>query len=195
MKKLLLLLIPIILAEVWLSSRPDGGGTVSKSSAAQVPASVKWEGQPPTVSLTDAEEIFKKAFWRRPGADDEIRNAVRYEWSDASGLQRWQWFLVVKASPSLTRYLRDDNAFGLAAATPVQLGEDVPRWFRHDSKNVELFQSPQSALKLMFSKSDSTIYATASGRGFTRGALEPPPAVQGAPSLGRIPNKLPPLTQ
>jgi hypothetical protein len=195
MKKLLLLLIPIILVEVWLSSRSDGGGAVSKSSAAQVPATVTWEGQPPTLTLTGAEEIFKKAFWRRPDADDKIVNAVRYEWSDAGGLQRWQWFLVVKASPGLIRYLRDDNAFGLAAATPARLGEDVPRWFRHDPKNVERLQSPQSAMKLMFSKSDSTIYATASGRGFTRGALEPPPAAQGAPSLGRIPNTLPPLTQ
>ncbi len=29
---------------------------------------------------------------------------------DADGVQKWQWFLVVEASPALLKRLRDDNA-------------------------------------------------------------------------------------
>jgi hypothetical protein len=188
MKKLLLVLVPSLAVIGWLA----WPAASDKVEPAPAPDTVIWQGTPPTVTITDAEEIFKKAFWRRPAADDEILHAVRHEWSDEGGLLRWQWFLVVKASPGLVRYLRDDNAFGLAPAGSPSVISEAPAWFRFDPAEVVRLQSPQSALQLIFSNHDSTIHATASGRGFTRGSPEPAPAVQGAPSPGRIPTTPPP---
>lgn len=188
MKKLPLILVPV-LAVIGLLAWPAAS---DKLAPPPVSDTVIWQGTPPTVTITDAEEIFKKAFWRRRAADDVILHAVRHEWRDEGGLLRWQWFLVVKASPGLVRYLRDDNAFGLAPASSPLVISEAPAWFCFDPAKVVRFQSPQSALQLIFSNHDSTIYATASGRGFTRAAPEPAPPVQGAPSPGRIPTTPPP---
>ena len=165
------------------------------SRLAVVPEPIAWQNGPPTQTVTDGEEIFKKAFWRQPAMGDEILQAERHEWSDAGGLLRWQWFLVVKASPELIKYLRDDNAFGLVPASSPSAIPEAPAWFRFDPEKVMRLQSPQSALQLIFSTHDSTIHATASGRGFTRGAPEPPPAAQGAPRPGRLPTTPPPRPQ
>lgn len=188
MKKLPLVLVPVLAVIGWLA-RPVA---MDEGAPAPVSDAVIWQDTPPTVTITDAEEIFKKAFWRRPAADDEILHAVRHEWRDEGGLLRWQWFLVVKASPGLVRYLRDENAFGLAPASSPSVTPEAPAWFRFDPAKVVRLQSPQSALQLIFSNHDSTIHATASGRGFTRGTPEPVPVVQGAPSPGRIPTTPPP---
>jgi hypothetical protein len=59
---------------------------------------IAWRQGAPTKTMTDAEEIFKRAFWRRPENDDKLLHALRHEWSDADGLQRWQWFLVVNTT-------------------------------------------------------------------------------------------------
>jgi hypothetical protein len=187
MKNLWFILAPLLAVSGWLA----WPAASEKAEPPAIPA-VTWQGAPPTLTMTDAEEIFKKAFWRRPAADDEILHAERHEWGDEGGLLRWQWFLVVKASPDLITYLRDDNAFGLMPASSVPPSSEAPAWFRYDPEEVALLQSPQSAMQLIFSKNDNTIYATASGRGFTRGAPEPMPAIQGAPSPGRIPTTPPP---
>jgi hypothetical protein len=47
-------------------------------------------------------------------------------------------------------------------------------------------------MRLFFSKSDNTLYATAAGRGFTRGAPEAPLPAQAAPTTGRLPTTSPP---
>lgn len=188
MKKLWLILIPLLAVIGWLA----WPAASEKTEPPAVPAVVIWEGAPPTLTMTDAEEIFKKAFWRRPAADDEILHAERYEWSDEDGLLRWQWFLVVKASPGLMKYLRDDNAFGLVpASSNVRVG-DAPAWFDFDPEDVNTLQAPLGGMCLLFSKTGNSLYATASGRGFTKGAPEPAPAVQGAPAPGRIPSSPPP---
>ena len=142
--------------------------------------------------MTDAEEIFKKAFWRRPSPADQIQHAERHEWRDADGLERWQWFLVVSASPELIKYLRDDNAFGLVPASAAPVVSEAPAWFRFKPEEVTVLQAPYAGMRLIFSKSDNTLYATDSGRGFTKGAPEPPPSTQGAQAPGRIPNSPPP---
>jgi hypothetical protein len=188
MKKLWLFLIPLLAVIGWLAWPSENGAPEPEPDA----TAVTWQGAPPSLTKTDAEEIFKKAFWRNVAADDEILDAVRHEWSDEGGLLRWQWFLAVKASPGLITYLRDDNAFGLMPASPVPPGSEAPAWFRFDPGEVVLLQSPQSSMQLIFSKNNNMLHATASGRGFTRGAPEPPPAVQGAPSPGRIPSTPPP---
>ena len=146
----------------------------------------------PSQVVTDSVEIFKRAFWRRPAPDDEILHAERQEWSDAEGLQRWRWFLVVKPSPALVKNLREENAFGLLPSEPVPPPGDAPGWFAFPAGDFELLQSPDRTMRLFFSKTDNTLYATAAGRGFTRGAPEAPPPAQAAPATGRLPLTSPP---
>lgn len=187
-----LLIILVLLGCIgWFGWRMGGGleQTTGVESSSEV---LTWQGRAPTLTVTDAEEIFKKGFWRRPTPDDLILHAERHEWSDENGLQRWQWFLVVEASESLIQYLRDDNAFGLVAASKVVQVDDAPAWFRFDPEKVSTLQSPNSGMRLWFNKTDNTLYATASGRGFTKGAPEPKPAAQGTPTPSRIPNTPPP---
>ena len=165
---------------------------VEKSEVPSVSEPIAWRGDPPTVILTDTDEIFKKAFWRRPTPDDQILYAERHEWRDADGLQRWQWFLVARASPDLIKYLRDDNAFGLVSTFAAPVVSEAPAWFRFKTDEVSVLQSRHAGMCLMFAKSDNTLYATDSGRGFTKGALAPPLASQGAQATGRIPSSPPP---
>ena len=172
----------------WLGWRA-GSGQQEKPSAA---APVTWQGQPPTLTVTDAEKIFERALWRQPAAEDKILHAERHEWSDADGLQRWQWFLVVKASADLVKYLREENAFGLLTGSAAPEVSEAPAWFRFDPEEVTTMKAPQASIVLMFSKKDNTLYATASGRGFTKGAPEPPPAIHGAPAPGRLRPSAPP---
>jgi hypothetical protein len=187
MKKIWFILVPLLAVIGWLAWRAVDTG---RSAADSVP--ISWKGAPPTLTLTDAEEIFKKAFWRRPSPADQIQLAERHEWRDADGLERWQWFLVVSASPELIKYLRDDNAFGLVPASAAPVVSEAPAWFRFKPEDVTVLQASHAGMRLMFSKSDNTLYATDSGRGFTKGAPEPPPATQGAQSPGRIPSSPPP---
>lgn len=160
--------------------------------APEKPGPIAWQQGAPTDTVTDSEEIFKRAFWRRPGNDDHIQHAERHEWRDAAGLERWQWFLVVSASPELIKYLRDDNAFGLVPASKAPVVSESPAWFRFKPEDVTVLQASHGGMRLMFSKSDNTLYATDSGRGFTKGAPEPLPTAQGAQTPGRIPSSPPP---
>ena len=165
------------------------------SAAAPVqPGGIAWRQGAPTTIVTDSAEIFKRAFWRRPGNEDEILHAERHEWSDAGGLQRWQWFLVVKASPKLIKDLRDDNAFGLVPGSTVSVTPEAPDWFVFKPEEFSIFQSPQSGMRLMFSKTGNTLFATDSGLGFRPGAPEPakPAPPPSAPAPGRLPMTSPP---
>jgi hypothetical protein len=162
--------------------------------APEKPGPIAWQQGAPTDTLTDSEEIFKRAFWRRPGNDDHIQHAERHEWREAAGLERWQWFLVVRASPELIKHLRDDNAFGLVPASVVPVVSEAPAWFRFKPEDVTVLQARHAGVRLMFSKSDNTLYATDSGRGFTKGAPEPvePAAPLSAPAPGCLPTTPPP---
>lgn len=188
MKKKWLVYILILVVIGWLAW--NFKNREPKSSAGPVVAT--WQGESPTKTVTDTVEIFKRAFWRRPAPEDEILHAERQEWSDAEGLQRWRWFLVVKASPALVKNLREENAFGLLPSEPVPPPGDAPGWFAFPAGDFELLQSPDRSMHLFFSKSDNTLYATAAGRGFTRGAPEAPPPAQAAPTTGRLPTTSPP---
>jgi hypothetical protein len=188
MKKLWFIVVPLLSVIGWLAWRAVDAGRPAVVDSAPI----VWKGAPPTLTLNDAEEIFKKAFWRRPSPADQIQHAERHEWRDADGLKRWQWFLVVSASPELIQYLRDDNAFGLVPASAVPVISDAPFWFRFKPEDFTVLQARHAGMRLMFSKSDNTLYATDSGRGFTKGAPEPPPATQGAQPPGRIPSSPPP---
>jgi hypothetical protein len=187
---ILLSLVAGALIAAWLGWQMSAGR--SPEVAPEQEKSVALESEPPTKTVTDAVEIFKRAFWRRPVPEDEILHAERQEWSDAEGLQRWRWFLVVKASPALTKNLREENAFGLLPSEPVPPPGDVPSWFAFQAGDFELLQSPDRSMHLFFSKNDNTLYATAAGRGFTRGAPAAPLPAQGAQAPGRLPATSPP---
>ena len=165
---------------------------VGSAAAPMTPSTIVWRQAAPTTTVTDAQEIFKRAFWRPPGKHDEILHAERHEWRDADGLQRWQWFLAVQASPELIKNLRDDNAFGLVPGSAISLNPEAPDWFVFKPDDFSIFQSPHSGMRLMFSKTDNTLYATDSGRGFTKGAPEPLKQVPQPPAPGRLPTTPPP---
>jgi hypothetical protein len=151
-----------------------------------------WKGDPPTKVENDPLKIFQRAFWASPTDDDEILHAERREWSTAEGTHKWQWFLVVKPSSSLLKRLRDDNAFGL---TPVKSAADIvhaPKWFAFDANESAVMRSPHSEMQLIFSKDNKVLYATDSGRGFTKGAPEPLKQVPQPSAPGRLPTTPPP---
>jgi hypothetical protein len=171
-----------------LSSRAPAAAPVK-------PSVIAWRQEAPSTTVTDAEEIFKRAFWRRPSEEDQILQAERHEWSDKDGLQRWQWFLMVKASPKLIKDLKDDNVFGLMPGSSDPLNREAPVWFVFKPDDFSTFQSPQTGLRLMFSKVDNTLYATDSGRGFTKGAPEPDKPTKQVSGPGRLPARMPPFEQ
>lgn len=143
----------------------------------------------------DPAELFRRAFWQPPGTGDKILHAERRDWTDADGLKRWQWFLVVEPSPELVKYLREDNAFGLVRGSVGVLDPEAPSWFVFKPDEFSIFQSPHAGMRLMFSKTDNVLYATDSGRGFTKGA--PEPVRQAAPTTasGRLPTTPPPISK
>ena len=189
MKKRIVSLITLLsLAGIgWLGWRAGSDQKDTPSAA----SAVTWKGEPPTLTVTDAGKIFERAFWRQPAAEDKILHAERREWRDKDGLQRWQWFLVVSASPGLITYLREENAFGLLASPAVPVISDAPAWFLFNPEDVSTMSAPQASMGLMFSKKDNTLYAAASGRGFTKGAPEPAKPLPQASTPGRLPTTLP----
>lgn len=175
----------------WLASpdRTNRSYTTHKSYNSPPP-------NPPTSTLTDSTEVFQKAFWKRPTADDTILHAERREWADAEGVQRWQWFIAVEPSATLVKHLREDNAFSLAPAKSVPVVKDAPEWFAFPSSDVEILQAPRGEMCLFFSKTKRLLLATDSGGGFHPGATEsakPPPApTAGQVVSGRLPKTPPP---
>ena len=191
---LLLCLCLGIAAWQWQLWQGEQGATPAAPSADVVTAEIEWVSEPPASIENVGEEVFKRAFWRRPSAEDRILQAERHEWHDAEGVSRWQWFLIVDPSPALLQYLREQNTFGLVAGSFEPLAES-PVWFRFDSQAVETFRSLDGGMHLAYRTKDHRIYASASGAGFTKGAAAPSiaPAPISASSAGRLPNAPPPI--
>jgi len=145
------------------------------------------------VVKVDPAEVFRRAFWQPPGSGDQILHAERREWTDPTGLKRWQWFLVVEPSPELVKYLREDNAFGLMPARTLPEITDAPAWFAVRPGEVDALRAPHGGLNLFFSKTQRLLHATSSGTGFRPGA---PEAVKEIPAgqspAGRLPRNPPP---
>ena len=146
-KQNLLLLIPALAVLSWLGWRQLGPG--KSQSSKQVPA-IPWVGAPPDRVVMDPKLVFQRAFWRSPVAGDEIVHAERYEWHDAGGVTKWRWFMEIKPSPELIRYLRDENAFGLIRTSSVVLTDEKPAWFDFKSTEAVVMKSAQTKLQLIF---------------------------------------------
>jgi hypothetical protein len=147
----------------------------------------------PSSTISDPTEVFQKAFWKRPTANDHILHAERREWSDAHGVKQWQWFIAVQPSPELVKHLRDDNAFNLRRSKGLQPVENSPEWFRFKADGAEAFEAPRGTMQLSFRASDNVLYATDAGGGFHAGAPEPlPKTTRPMVSMGRLPTTHPP---
>lgn len=148
----------------------------------------------PAALKMDPAEIFKKAFWKHPNANDKILHAERREWSGDEGVKKWQWFLVVEPSPELVKYLREDNTFGLVPSPTVPSFEEAPEWFVLRSGEVDGLRAPNGNMRLFFNKNQRLLHATSNGTGFRPGAIEPVKPAIPSPRIpaGRLPNHPPP---
>lgn len=150
---------------------------------------------PPTSTLNDATEVFQKAFWKRPTADDRILHAQRREWADAQGLKKWQWFIEVEPSADLVRHLITDNAFSLAQTRSGwrKPAADLPAWFAQPSEGQQVLANQSGSFTLIYDKEANRLLATDSGGGFRPGAPErPSPAPAPSVAAGRLPLTSPP---
>lgn len=124
---------------------------------------------------TDPAEVFTRALWRRPSADDRILHAERREWTidEAGGVAHWQWFLAVEPGAALTTWLRDENPFSLhpRAGAPAPAIDGAPAWFPRDFADYDVRAGGSGGnMVFLFSRTDGAFYATSSGAGFARGA-------------------------
>jgi hypothetical protein len=150
---------------------------------------------PPTHVNNDSAEVFQKAFWQRPDAEDQILHAERREWRDERGVQQWQWFIAVKPSGALNRRLRQDNVFRLARRNQASPPDGVPGWFAFDGAGTESWQSASGDLRLYFAQKDGVLYGTGNGGGFSEGLPSTVSAATASVSLrpaGRLPLTPPP---
>lgn len=178
--------ISAVIAAVWLTQPKEAPpkAKIQKRSA-----------DAPTSTKTDPTEVFKRAFWRSPTAADKILHAERREWADGNGIKKWQWFIQLEPSPELLKYLRADNAFGLTPAPGEIPKSDAPDWFTFKAEDVEALVSSGGNLRLHFSKSGNTLYATDSGGGFHAGAAEINGRISAPVSTGRLPQSPPPTSK
>jgi hypothetical protein len=146
------------------------------------------------VRKTEPAEVFRRAFWRRPDATDRILHAERREWTKESseGISFWQWFLAVEPGPALTKWLREENAFGVQPSKTAVIS-GAPAWFPGELSDYEIHVGGTgSSLVLLFSRDGNTLYATAAGRGFTPGVPEAAKPAAASSTTGRLPLTRPP---
>jgi hypothetical protein len=143
---------------------------------------------------TDKAEIFRRAFWRNPSPEDTIQRAERRQWSGESGVQRWDWFIGVDASESLSTYLLEQNPFQLTATAEPQTFSEVPAWFPVTSAGFTIHQSLNGEMTILFNSATRQLYAKSNGHGFKPGAPEPEASavLQQEKNIGRLPNGAPP---
>ncbi len=174
-----------------ISRTPSYNQAQPAAQSVAVPVSA---GSSPTTTLTDPAEVFQKAFWKRPTADDKILKAERMEWSDETGVTRWQWHLMVKPSPGLIEYLITNNAFMLARSSKPLTLKNPPAGFPTSAEGYGIFTNAAGNFVLLWSESENLLHATDSGSGFRPGGSPPAPPVPASPSQpkGRLSTKLPP---
>jgi hypothetical protein len=161
--------------------------------APPAPALTAPSGPAPTSVNADPVEVFQRAFWKRPSAEDRIEAAERREWADDNGVRRWQWFIKLKPSAALVKHLREDNPFDLRHADQAPVTEGAPSWFSFGSGKVEVMKAPLGNMRLIFGKDGDVLFATDSGGGFQQGAsYTPQPAPAPDTVQGRLPLTSPP---
>lgn len=144
-----------------------------RRSPRETPPTVTSVGPGKSLAITHApEEIFRRAFWRRPTASDHIVHAERREWTEQDrDVQRWQWFLQVEPSAELLNALHDPAKFGLARVSAPRVASQSaapPSWFPAAARlaDCEILQDPAGSLTVYHRKKGNMIFATDAGRGF-----------------------------
>ncbi len=137
---------------------------------------------PPEENITlrtndDPQDVFQRAFWRRPTAEDRILHAERREWvSEKDGVRRWQWFLAVEPGAALDQWLREDNAFGLAKVAHFDGFARSPSWFpkKGELTQCEIHQATGNKMTLIFDSKKKVLYAADAGHGFAVASVDAP---------------------
>ncbi len=189
-------LVSVLAVAGWSAFGPASSPPPPAAAAARTEAS----GPAKPVLKPEAEpaEVFRRAFWKRPGPDDYILHAERRELAGAGGSHKWRWFLVLKASPGLLTYLRQENAFGLRpAASPLVPPPEAPAWFSFPENDFKTYGSRTGSMRLSFANDGNLLYATGEGGAFAPGVPEAPAAtpVQTETSSGRLPSGPPPSSK
>ncbi len=160
-------------AVVWHLRSPGSAGASGPAVPPKV-ATPPAPGDKSAVTLAvepDKTQVFQRAFWRRPTAGDRILHAERREWSDAAGVQKWQWFIVVDPSPEFRRWLIEENPFELAALAPgveEVVVENAPKWFPGLEARAALaqYRNRGGRLIVLLDRKSGRLYATDGGSGF-----------------------------
>lgn len=148
----------------------------------------------PTYTEKDAAEVFKRAFWKRPTENDKILHAVRREWADAEGIQKWQWFIAVEPSDQLAGYLKQ-NPFRLNSPKgKTMLPTEAPEWFPKSGRDFEVQRRSNGEMIIMIEKESGRLYAFGQGFGFAEGGETPEASPVGNEpgTTGRLPTNPPP---
>ncbi|WAC19111.1 hypothetical protein OVA24_17940 [Luteolibacter sp. SL250] len=159
--------VAVLGAGLALYPRKDGQGDGKKD-----PATRSLVPRPGESVRADwpAEDVFSKAFWRHPSADDRIVDAVRVESAGDDGVSRWAWFIKVHPSAALLQDLRDPLRFGLipTGSPKPQLPADIsaPAWFR--ITGGEVLQHPVQGMTLRYHADGNLLYVSDHGRGFSK---------------------------
>lgn len=113
------------------------------------------------------EQVFRRAFWRQPSADDRILEALREETPAAAGVQSWRWALALHPGPDLLAAIRNPETFGLLPAANPRPWTDTPAWFPTAAgPGFEVLQAPSGRFTVLYRAADNLLYATDAGRGF-----------------------------
>jgi len=119
----------------------------------------------------DAEEIFRRAFWRDPAPEDLILHAERREWhSETDGVRRWQWFIEIEPGPAFHDWFFIENPFRLAPADPpppLAEAATAPAWFpRQPPASATVHQNPEGTFVVIYHPQQNKLHATDNGHGF-----------------------------
>jgi hypothetical protein len=125
----------------------------------------------------DPVEVFQKAFWKRPTAEDHVLHAAR---------EGTRWFLVVQPSAALAQHLRENFLHVPGTVQPI---DNAPSWFTPQGSELRA-----ARMQLCFTEKDQLLYATGvTGGGFQPGApAQPAIAAPALTSTGRLPLTSPP---
>jgi len=159
------------LLAVYLASARRSIPEPPPTAATVVPTPVTVVSDAAPDATVDPAEVFRRAFWKRPGAEDHILHADQQEWQDDEGRTRWQWSIAVRPGAGLKTYLAS-NPFALVAADTVVLA-DQPAWFPASAGGLDLQRSPASHLVHLWDPVTGVLYATDRGGGL-HGAVARP---------------------
>jgi hypothetical protein len=167
--------IIVSLLTAWL-----GFHLISQRSARAKAALLAVNPPPPPATIvnpTDAD-VYKLMFWRKPTQDDRIIHSARMAWVDASGIQCWEWFLVLDPSKALVNFLKDRNPFDM-----LTLGGEIavssprrPSWFPATSAGLTAQQTPDRAMQVLTDPKTGRLFCRSEGREFTN-ATQPVPVL------------------